>query len=489
MNEYQFTKLCNSCDLILKKTPSTISLPFLHVRREHPEELKIYQYLYANKLQKLIYLISKFIENIFKIILNLLISIKIQRLNSENYQKCDILFITHLISLKNINKNDDLYFNNLPKICEDMGYKVSMIYIDHTIDENNQLYKKNISEQFEIISKKLDFISEIRILNDVIKIGKKVICDILNNNSEKFLYIFTLINSISPQTIATLRIQYKFKEIYNKKKPKLVLLTWEGHAWERLIVSEIKKNEKCNSISIAYQFSILTRLQHSALRSLGNIYDPDYILTSGRVGFKRLINSKNKITNNVYVIGRDNSSLGKDKSNNKISKNTVLVIPEGIIEECKLFIKFCNACIEYSNEINFIIRLHPSLSFEKLKLNINNNQTKNITYSQSTLEKDIESCNYVLYRGSSAVIKALAMGLRPIYLSLDKELSIDPIFELRIGKLIVNNPAELINIVIKESQYNNWERELAIQYAKLYFYPQSIKKSQTIIKKILSNYE
>jgi hypothetical protein len=51
--------------------------------------------------------------------------------------------------------------------------------------------------------------------------------------------------------------------------------------------------------------------------------------------------------------------------------------------------------------------------------------------SENELEDDFEACEWVLYRGSSAVIQSVVAGLKPIYLHSSDEMKIDPIFEIK----------------------------------------------------------
>ena len=52
------------------------------------------------------------------------------------------------------------------------------------------------------------------------------------------------------------------------------------------------------------------------------------------------------------------------------NKTNILVLPEGIESECLYMMKFILNKDFYNNNINFILRLHPLLSFDYLKKNI-----------------------------------------------------------------------------------------------------------------------
>ena len=71
----------------------------------------------------------------------------------------------------------------------------------------------------------------------------------------------------------------------------------------------------------------------------------------------------------------------------------------------------------------------------------------NIILSNRTIKDDINSSNLVLYRGSTAVINAVIAGLRPIYLNLTGEMTIDPLHQFDKFKTNVSKPLDLINII------------------------------------------
>ena len=103
-----------------------------------------------------------------------------------------------------------------------------------------------------------------------------------------------------------MRISDQVKDIVTKTDPSLLIFTFEGHAWERVamsIVRKINKNIKC----IGYQHAALFRKQYAINRRLSNKYNPDHILTCGEVTRKRL--SNNPFLKNITV-----STLGSNRA-------------------------------------------------------------------------------------------------------------------------------------------------------------------------------
>ena len=64
-------------------------------------------------------------------------------------------------------------------------------------------------------------------------------------------------------------------------------------------------------------------------------------------------------------------------------------------------------------------------------------------------------CKWVLYRGSSAVFKAISFGLYPIYLRLNDEMSIDPLYKMNKFKSIVDNPQKFNHYVLNQDDSLN----------------------------------
>jgi hypothetical protein len=81
----------------------------------------------------------------------------------------------------------------------------------------------------------------------------------------------------------------------------------------------------------------------------------------------------------------------------------------------------------------------------------NNNRLKNlpnnIILSTKSLVEDVSLSSYVLYRGSTAVVHAISSGVVPIYLSVDGEQYINPLYECKYGNNIVQTISDFKNVV------------------------------------------
>jgi hypothetical protein len=102
-------------------------------------------------------------------------------------------------------------------------------------------------------------------------------------------------------------------------------------------------------------------------------------------------------------------------------------------------------------EIRFIWRLHPSVNYSELTQEIPNlsDLPARVTLSNKTLNDDIQTSCWALYRGSTAISQAVMAGVNPIYLSRPGELTIDPLHEISPMRLQVSSPEDFRNLVTR----------------------------------------
>ena len=94
---------------------------------------------------------------------------------------------------------------------------------------------------------------------------------------------------------------------------------------------------------------------------------------------------------------------------------------------------------------------------------------------------DISRSNVILYRGSSVVIQAVVFGLKPIYLKVDNELTMDPLYEITEGREIVTNVEEF-ELSLSKNIDTNIKEEL-VNYCKEIYTPLDI----SVLENVLNN--
>jgi hypothetical protein len=230
-------------------------------------------------------------------------------------------------------------------------------------------------------------------------------------------------------TLAALRLGEQVAKLVAQLRPQALIVTFEGHSWERVAFAaarNIQPDIRC----IGYQHAALFNLQHAIQRSLGPAYDADLILTSGTYAKERLEKNNALRHTRISALGSTRSVQSPPTTINK-KANACVVLPEGIESECDLLFEFSLRCAALRPDIEFIWRLHPSMNHEALvgrntKLR---NPPANVTLSRAPIEEDLAHSQWALYRGSTAVLQAVAAGVCPVYLAQPDEISIDPLHE------------------------------------------------------------
>ena len=432
------TKIFDKVLLHRDRNQHIVANTYLHILNAHPDFLKNYHLSKKTKIWQSIKFGLVSLYRVFQSIFNY----DYIFLKNKNV-KSDVLFVSHLTNTNQLYKENDAYFGSLPNELEQNGRSCSIALIKHIKANNRQAsntWKDSRIHRF-VLNLSLDFLSEITLYFSQRKTKKQLKFILKDLQINKALTKDILLHHMSSSTFNALRIAMQIADIASKTNAKFVVTTYEGHSWERLIYYYTKKNNP-NIKCLGYQHGAVFEHQHAIKQSLGNKYDPDFILTSGLLS-QAIFKQIQSIKSSIVCLGspRHNSKgIGLNKS------QCCLVVPEAMVDECLTLFKFSLTYAKQHQEQRFIWRLHPLLSFEKLKKNnsIFKKLPDNICLSEDNLDEDIKKSDSVLYRGSTAVVNAINAGLKPIYYQQSTdELSIDPIYQQQRGKDIVFNQKDL----------------------------------------------
>jgi hypothetical protein len=439
----KYQELCKIFDQVLAHkdvTPQVTANKYLHVLSSHPESIAKYRF---SKITKILLLVRFKLIAIVKVGQSIFDK-KHYYTNSRLEQvQSDVLFISHLVSKRQLSNDNDSYFGNLPSELLDYGVSSSIALIKYVKVDNEKalrIWNKGNIVRF-ILSPSLDFLSETKLYLAQRKSKKQLKSILKDLKVDRGLVKNILCHHLSSGAFSSLRIAKQVAEIARKTGAKFIVTTYEGHAWERLVyyyVRKINPDVKC----FGYQHAAVFENQHAIKRPLGAMYNPDVILTSGLIA--KDILEKNKLKGSkVVCVGSpkySKSSTIKNKS------QSCLVLPEGFVSECLILFKLSLEYAKQHSEQIFIWRLHPIISFKELKKHssIFKDLPNNIILSKDSLDDDIQKCNSVIYRGSTAVVNAINAGLKPIYYQqFADELSIDPIYTCHVGKFFAHNQETL----------------------------------------------
>jgi hypothetical protein len=479
LNEAQYRELCEACDSLLLSNdvqPETIAVSWLHVIREHPVFLKSYADLFsrpktwhsrAKKIAKIAQYAVGCLRQIFRAVL---FPGDHWRVSQSPDEQIDILFISHLLNESDIKNSADFYFGNLPEKIYEKGFRVLVALIDHTGNSNSShelVWCERLCPRL-VFSTRLDFQGELSIFRKLRKESIRIRKVSRKTQSDLFraqVFSQASIEAMSSGSRAALRISEQVKRLVLATNPKMLIATYEGHAWERMAFSAAR-DVSAGVMCVGYQHAAIFRLQHSALRMLGKKFDPDLVLTAGAVsqrqivgvlagqGVKALTLGSNRafskpIQSEVLISGVD---VGEQLKPSLATSNVCIVLPEGILSECKLMVDFSLRCAILMPEIRFILRLHPIVTPEMLlrELPSLHSRPANVEFSNISFEEDMKRASYALYRGSTAIVKMACYGVQPVYLTQSDEMTIDPLYELADHRVSVASPEDFKRKIFSE---------------------------------------
>ncbi len=453
----------------------TISIPWLHVLREHPSFLKNYEGLFApsNALsrrgQAVIARLRSATGWLRQIWTALRSDAEPWKASHTLSEPVDILFVSHQINGAGTNISGDFYFGSLPEVVQANGYKVLVALIDHSTMQDvtrtfswieGDVPRVLLSKTFSLSSELSLFLRLRKESLKLASLAKKVKSGLLRKVFER-----ASIAATSGGARTTLRMSVQIGQLVSKYKPKMLIVTYEGHAWERAAFAAARE-VNASILCAGYQHAAIFRLQHSALRKLGLSYDPDIVFTAGLVSQKQIQNSSKLQGVPLHILGSHKAFAGvkSDVSNRSTENcgNKCLVLPEGIISECLILFEFTLKCAKLIPSMQFIWRLHPLVTFESLVVQSPLLQKKlpnNVHLSTSTIDDDVNGIDYALYRGSSAIVTAVCAGAYPIYLAVPDEISTDPLYELRAWRESVTDPNKFVSLVNRGKQVDGVSEE------------------------------
>lgn len=324
------------------------------------------------------------------------------------YQKknttTDVAIISNVVSVKKI--NNDIYFGNLAKLLKKDKIKTISVYRNHT-SNRSKLIKQLLKRNVILLSKRLNIIKEILIVLFFLK----ELCLYIFSKKYSFIKRFLNIKDLL-SIISNLRLYYQLDKVLKFYRPKVVIFTYEGHAWERLLVF-LCKNYELKIQSIAYQFSVIKKNQIGFFNKLKQEYNPDYIATTGEIPHNII---KKKINfSKLLKLGSSKFEKQKKLYNKKIDLLVSLDSNKNTLFEV---LEFCINFSLINPKYKIILRPHPILINDLHLLNTilkMIEKTQNIKLSRNSLNNDLKKSRYLLYTESVICITGLNFSVTPLF--------------------------------------------------------------------------
>lgn len=436
-----FQSLCTTLDSILLScnSPFVTSVDWLHVLRPHPVFLKRYSHLFSSpssQFSQLFLILAKNIATLLLDFVHSLFHINISAPPLSVFKPPDIIFITHLLDVSHLHRSTDFYYGDLGESLTRDGFSVLFLYINHTkypLKHLNHRSRTATHEQFIIPVGRDSLCLFFSSLCWSLKSFYQLICCLPRTRT--YRHFLAVLYAASDSFSRGSRLSFFLKYYLNQfihPSTRCLVSTYEGFSWERIVFST--SHEINPSIStVGYMHALVFKDQHSVFRRLGKRYEPRYILTAGKTPREYLLHKLGFPESMVFELGSPRSitsSLAPSQFSQPTSSITVLVLPEGILDECLLLFRFSLMCALINPTVTFRWRTHPLISLATVvsKISCETKLPSNIVLSESSFESDISFSQYCLYRGSTAVVTAASSGLIPIYYKVTDFPDTDPLF-------------------------------------------------------------
>ena len=481
INLDQYKKICIACDKILNTASDNdeiISIPILHVIREHPEFLKNYGFIYSTARRlKYRYRFKSILNKISSQIQSMFFDYKIKN-DSQNFNQNsrNLIIISHITNPIQCNNNDDMYFGTLHNdLLKFSNINPIILLINHTSMSSKELTRRFSKNKIDriVLPKSSGLINELKIFFRLLSSIYRFTKTIKGNDS----ITSSILDSIKKPSqflkgMSALRVGFFIENIVQASNAKYIINTYEGHASERIIFSRARKaNDKI--LCFAYQNSILNKYHHSLTRSIHKKYNPDHIFCCGNITKKILSKSEslNGIETSILGSPQRNAMQVVSKKIDCTKSLTFLFLPEAFNTEYKIFFDFILNCADVFPDYKFLWRSHPALNLKKLDLFQNKILPSNIIISSNSFDKDLNISDIAIYRGTTAIIKAVMSNLIPIYLKTKEEIGIDIMHDLNISRIY---SASELHSEIQNSNLLK-QRENNLKFCEDYFRPLNYK--------------
>ncbi len=463
MNENEYRELCLACDALLQDpaaTPETVANEWLHVVREHPVFLDSYVDLFESTRRRAVArLISRHLRQLAvhgRQMFRALMSDGRPWFGGQlPARRVDVVFISHAVSTTHVNTPTDFYFGSVPASLADEGYSVAIVLMNHTREHSAALSARWQDREVPrfVLSRTLGVSDELRLRGRLRRDRRRLRSlrlaaagSLRRRVSQRAAH-----ESLSNGSLSSLRIGEQVSAIVRAFQPRMLVTTHEGHAWERMAYAAARAVDP-GIVCVGYQHAAIFRLQHAIRRRLFRGYDPDHILTAGRTGKTQLSLSDGLAGIGIEVLGSDRAfSAPASAPAPPVTDGggACVVLPESLDSECRLLFDFSLDCARRQPATRFLWRLHPLMTVDALVSRYPRwrHLPANVSFSTASLDEDLARCRWALYRGTTAIVKAVGCGLRPIYLESPGEISIDPLYDLAHWKVNVRSCAEFQDAV------------------------------------------
>ena len=491
MTENEYRLATQACDDILLAPESSIervAIRWLHVLSEHPHSLTQYSELFQDKPRDLRRRFRRMVGGALQ---------GIRALSGGGRwffgdalpKSADVLFVSHFLNAAQAESKDDFYYGDLPNALASRGKSCVMALVNHSGRSPQSLSSKWHATGIPrvLLSGTIGLRGDLALWRRLRHESQRLrsAAEVAATQIQRRALLIAGSYAREMSSAAILRIGEQIAELVKQIRPKAIVVTYEGQAWERLAFAAARRvhpKVRC----IGYHHTILFPRQHALKRRLGPAFDPDVILTAGPVTRGQLAQAPGLLGIPVGVLGTHRRML-VSRARPPDNAPTCLVIPEGLTGECVLLFDFALACAALAPAVRFVFRMHPVLPFASIAALDSRLKSLpgNVELSGVPIAADFARSRWALYRGSSAAVYAVLAGLRPVYVSRRNEMSIDPLYQLSSWRCYAETPNDFLDQMNSDLRADQdslaAEARSAITYCENYFTPVDVAALESAI--------
>ena len=395
----------------------------------------------------------------------------------------DALILSHLINVKHLEDQNDFYFGKLADDLINLGFSVQTILINHCNAGKMDLRQFH-RNRTTVLPAYLPPVKEAWLILKMFFVSFSI--PTTKDGTGRRLARQARLAQFGKRALGDMRIGELIARHITTRQPKIIVHTFEGHGWER-IVNVVAHQMSPPAVTFGYQHAVFFPGERSINYMHDGGADPDVVMTIGPVTKERFLRSAQHSKKNIIVLGSIKSSSGEERPLSSL-QGTCLLVPEGIMEEVELMAKMGIKAAKLIPDRQFVLRLHPVIKRSSVNKRLGE-LPANFCLSNDELENDLKAASFFCYRGSSVVLSGILAGLRPIYLDPDDSfLANDPLAaDLPFRK--VAKSAEVIVDIIKSSVSSDIELKnykQAVKYIKGYAAPYNSAEFIGIVKEFVS---
>ena len=399
-----------------------------------------------------------------------------------------VLLISHLTNPGHLRQDNDVYFGSLAAKLNQVGMSTHTLLINHcgvgaSHAKTIQRKKTTILPAFR------SPIYEIFVVLRLIRAALTLPTLDAAVTDSRFRKLAKAAQ-FGSRAIGDFRIGQMITEIILAIQPRVIIYTFEGHGWERIVAATAHALPTPAHV-IGYQHAVLSPGDKSLYHDHGGGTVPDHIFTTGDITRDLLSKGIKFFQGQISTLGSIKNISSPPNTDFRVD-GTCLFAPEGTLDEVRVMAQLAiNAARLYPTQI-FVLRLHPVInpSLVHSMTAASPATPSNFVLSTAPLSDDLKVASWICYRGSTVAFQGILAGLRPIYLNPDdSEADNNPVPKSIRFQRCAENPQDLIDILKKDRnapEEGRNELPVALDFANGYFSPFRPNIALKHIKKYLS---